>query len=191
METSSRHTARSPFVCCSASRQHHSCDLFGWAEVPSRKDWLTTFRFEIAVAASEGPCSVDVNVCESAPANGSALVLQTPHSFLPSSGTWIYRVGGDHLRRAGAYEVSVSTYRSSDMSWRPVRFSPFSFNVEAANANVNASSVGAPTSLSAPAGDAVSVPVTVLDVHGNARAPARGELAVSFVSSPEIGRAHV
>ena len=79
----------------------------------------------------------------------------------------------------------MSTYRSSDMSWRPVRFSPFVFNVEANKASVNASSVGAPTSLSAPAGDAVAVPVTVLDVHGNVRAPARGELAVSFVSSPD------
>ena len=139
------------------------------------------------MAASEGPCSADVAAAGLRVGAGErlALSLQTPHSFLPSSGTWIYRVGGDHLRRAGAYEVSVSTYRSSDMSWRPVRFSPFVFNVEANKASVNASSVGAPTSLSAPAGDAVAVPVTVLDVHGNARAPAPGELAVSFVSSPD------
>ena len=82
----------------------------------------------------------------------------------------------------------MSTYRAGDASWRPVSGSPFAFRVEAGPASANASYLAAPEGgLSATAGDAVAIPVTVLDVYGNARAPAPGELAVSFVSSPDGG----
>ena len=147
-----------------------------------------SFKFEITVSADEEACGgyVLADVCDSSPNDGSALT-QTPGSFLESSKTWMYSVDGSHLRRAGRYDVSVSAYDDVNDTWWPVIGSPASFVITPAPASSGSSTLGQPSGsggLSNPAGQSVTVPVTLLDVYGNQRVPTPGELAVNFVSIP-------
>ena len=147
-----------------------------------------SFKFEITVSADEEACGgyVLADICVSSPNNGSALT-QTPSSFLESSKTWMYSVSRSHLRRAARYDVSVSAYDDVNDTWWPVIGSPASFRVVPDIASPGSSTLGQPSGsggLSNPAGLIVTVPVTLIDVYGNARVPTPGELAVNFVSIP-------
>ena len=155
---------------------------------PAVTDGDPSFKFEITVSADEEACGgyVLADVCDSSPNDGSALT-QTPGSFLESSKTWMYSVDGSHLRRAVRYDVSVSAYDDVNDTWWPVIGSPASFVITPAPASSGSSTLGQPSGsggLSNPAGQSVTVPVTLLDVYGNQRVPTPGELAVNFVSIP-------